>query len=442
MAETNSQGRTLALAVAATTWMWLMTYVALLCSGLSLGNVLFALAVLGLPAAGAIAGRRGSVMDGVKVGLVAGTLNLLLVGSIVGGDTGQSVLTQGLAWAAGLLAGSTILGTVGGAIGRCSPITAGDVDWRYRFFVVVSTLVFLMLVTGGLVTGMEAGLAVPDWPNSYGYNMLLYPLSEMTDPANEGVFFEHAHRLTGMLIGLASFLGLIAAWRWSRSPLVRWIMVVVFLLVCVQGLLGGLRVTGHLTLSQDREVLSPNLWIGVLHGVLGQTIFALLCLVAGAMSRAWRSAATALVARRADGRWCGVLVIAMLVQLVMGALYRHMSADAEMKEFANHALMGHLGVALLVLAAAVIVGVRLEIRRPRSSILQKCGRAILLLVSLQIALGVGALVLILVAKPGEGPPVAEVILTTAHQANGALLLAATLLAAGWAMRLRSATIGS
>ena len=44
--------------------------------------------------------------------------------------------------------------------------------------VIVKT-VFILLVTGGLVTGLESGLAVPDWPNSFGHNMLLYPISEM-----------------------------------------------------------------------------------------------------------------------------------------------------------------------------------------------------------------------------------------------------------------------
>jgi cytochrome c oxidase assembly protein subunit 15 len=56
------------------------------------------------------------------------------------------------------------------------------------------------LITGGLVTGLKAGLAVPDWPTSYGHNMLLYPLAEMSG----GKYVEHAHRLYGMLVGVTA----------------------------------------------------------------------------------------------------------------------------------------------------------------------------------------------------------------------------------------------
>ena len=45
---------------------------------------------------------------------------------------------------------------------------------------IAALITFFMLISGGVVTGLEAGLAVPDWPNSYGHNMLLYPLAEMT----------------------------------------------------------------------------------------------------------------------------------------------------------------------------------------------------------------------------------------------------------------------
>ncbi|MFN9956993.1 MAG: COX15/CtaA family protein, partial [bacterium] len=104
-----------------------------------------------------------------------------------------------------------------------------------------------MIVLGGIVTGYEAGLAVPDWPNSFGHNMLLYPVSEMKG----GIFYEHAHRLFGMLVGLSSFTLAALCWRHERRASIRWAASALLFMVCVQGLMGGLRVTGMFTLSQD-----------------------------------------------------------------------------------------------------------------------------------------------------------------------------------------------
>ena len=117
--------------------------------------------------------------------------------------------------------------------------------------------------------------------------MLLYPLTEMIAPENDGVFYEHAHRLTGMFVGLTSFIMLVCVWCWDSRQTTRVLAIFILLLVCLQGLLGGLRVTGFFTLAQDREVLEPNLWMGVIHGVVGQLIFALLACLATMFSQTW-----------------------------------------------------------------------------------------------------------------------------------------------------------
>ncbi|RME92317.1 MAG: cytochrome oxidase biogenesis protein CtaA, partial [Verrucomicrobia bacterium] len=49
----------------------------------------------------------------------------------------------------------------------------------------------VLICFGGLVTSHGAGLAVPDWPNTYGYNMFLFPVSRWVG----GIFYEHTHRL-------------------------------------------------------------------------------------------------------------------------------------------------------------------------------------------------------------------------------------------------------
>ena len=200
-ASNQSVARILTLALGATTAMWVFSYIALLFSGKTGGEILFILGALCLP----IASRHAiSLKEGAWVGAVSALLNLLLVGSIVGGKAPVDMVASGVYWVIGIVVISILLGIIGSLFhGRLKDCKC-EMDWHFGFLAVASTLVFLMLITGGLVTGLEAGLAVPDWPNSYGHNMLLYPLTEMVSPGNEGVFFEHAHRLTGMFVGLTS----------------------------------------------------------------------------------------------------------------------------------------------------------------------------------------------------------------------------------------------
>ena len=106
--------------------------------------------------------HAGSKKNGALVGFYCALLNLLLVGSIVGSSApGEMAL-----WVCGLVSISVVLGIIGSIFNKNLQSCPRTIDWEHAFFVVASALVFLMLVTGGLVTGMEAGLAVPDWPNS------------------------------------------------------------------------------------------------------------------------------------------------------------------------------------------------------------------------------------------------------------------------------------
>ena len=60
-----------------------------------------------------------------------------------------------------------------------------------RYAVFTALVTFVLVCVGGLVTSHGAGLAVPDWPNSYGYNMFFFPVSKWVG----GIRFEHVHRL-------------------------------------------------------------------------------------------------------------------------------------------------------------------------------------------------------------------------------------------------------
>ncbi len=422
--------RILTLSFTATTAMWVFSYMTLLFAGPSSGEVLFVLAGLSLVLAGMVnAAYGGNSIQSLWIGGISAFLNLLLLGSLIGES--EELLSKALLWFGILLLGSAGLTFTGGRIGQKMKFCTQAFDWQYEFFVSTSLLVFLMLVTGGLVTGLEAGLAVPDWPNSYGHNMLLYPLTEMVSSENKGVFFEHAHRLTGMYVGLASVVMVVCAWRWSSSLLVRAVATIVFLMVCTQGLLGGLRVTGHLTMSQDREILNPNLWIGVVHGVVGQLIFAGFVWIAAMMSPAWKDRSIDTNTTKKDVRLGFILVCAMVFQLILGAVYRHMLGDETLAPKATHILYTHIFVAFVVLVVVVLFGLRLL--AIENNVLKTYGKILLALVGLQILLGGGALIAILL-KSGDSISVYEVILTTLHQANGALLLGASVASLAWVRR--------
>src|SRR5258706_1155781 len=99
---------------------------------------------------------------------------------------------------------------------------------RYAAFTAVATLV--LICAGGLVTSHGVGMAVPDWPNTYGYNMFLIPVSQWIG----GIFYEHTHRLLASFVGLLTTV--LAVWLWVRETreAVRWAgvgsMVLVILL--------------------------------------------------------------------------------------------------------------------------------------------------------------------------------------------------------------------
>ncbi len=435
MNEPPRRGSHLAIGLATTVAMWAIGYVAMMSPGLVAGEALFALMVAAVLVGGFVAGKlstAGGAGAGLKVGLICATANLLIVGSLFGGDTERSVAQQLAIWVGGLYLGSTIVAAIGGVLGgrgsrwqlRTSAITV--------FAVSTCAAIFLLLVTGGLVTGLEAGLAVPDWPNSFGHNMLLYPLAEMKG----GIYYEHAHRLYGMLVGLSSITLLVLAFVQGSSRAVRTLAVVGFLMVVMQGILGGLRVTGHLTMSESAADMKPSVPLAVVHGVFGQLVFAVYCLIATMSSQRWLDSSST-KAESSKGRFAsGLLVAILFVQLVTGALYRHYQipvADAAPKHPA-WAMHSHITWALVAFIATLLVGLK-AMRMPREvKPMRLVGHLLLMLVGLQVAFGIAALVTVILRKSAV-IPVPELVFTSLHQATGALLLGTSVMLAAWWRRL-------
>src|SRR5438128_12697291 len=93
----------------------------------------------------------------------------------------------------------------------------------HRTALLTAAATFPLIFMGGLVTSHQAGMAVPDWPNSYGYNMFLFPISMWKG----GIFYEHTHRLMATVVGFLSIILTIVAWRTESRRWVRWLATAV-----------------------------------------------------------------------------------------------------------------------------------------------------------------------------------------------------------------------
>ncbi len=187
---------------------------------------------------------------------------------------------------------------------------------RYAVFTALATLGLIGL--GGLVTSHGAGMAVPDWPTTYGYNMFLFPISQWVG----GVFYEHTHRLYASMVGLLTVVLAFGLHFGSRNRrLVRWGWAAVALVV-VQGVLGGLRVS----LMKDQ--------IGILHAALAQAFLVLLCLIALGVSPSWRAwSETATGGTVGTARLWAVTTVLVFGQLLLGASMRHQHAGLAIPDF-------------------------------------------------------------------------------------------------------------
>lgn len=249
----------------------------------------------------------------------------------------------------------------------------------------------LLLVAGGMVTSTNSGMAVPDWPLSYGQW-----LPKMTG----GVFFEHGHRMIAAFVGLMILI--MAFWTQfeEKRPGVRRLAWWTLFAVSLQGVLGGVTVLFNLPVA-----------ISAAHATVGQTVFCLLVIMAELVSAGAPAAAAEPVgnlprlgAFAAAALWC---------QLVAGAIMRH----------GGSGIAPHLLGAVVAASAAGIFGAAALARREPS--LNRPGGALLALLALQLALGLAAADFRTVPLPRADR--AMIVAATAHLFIGALLLGTAVL---------------
>jgi heme a synthase len=239
-----------------------------------------------------------------------------------------------------------------------------------RFAFATAAATFVLLCVGGLVTSHGVGLAVPDWPNSYGYNMFFFPVSKWIG----GIRFEHVHRLAASGVGFLTTV--MALWLYGRKaqPLLRWggllfllgglasgvadhahlsyalegaatglvaivagfvwpkcepspkwlrtLGLIAFVAVVAQGVLGGLRVT------------RVNANLGIFHATLAQLFFVLMCAIALFHTAFWRNLPVRAVMDKKGLRLIFLTVTGLiLMQLILGATMRHQHAGLAIPDF-------------------------------------------------------------------------------------------------------------
>ena len=412
----------LAIGFGCTVILWAVAYVGMSPAiGLSTPILAILLAFILLGAGGAIGRFTGSaISSGVRMGLLIGLVNFIVASSFQDAETTGQAMISALAWVAASTAVAIVLCVLGALMGA-RVTQPGDVerDFTPVFAWVLALATLPLLVTGGIVTGLEAGLAVPDWLTSFDYPMVLYPMAKMQ--ADPGVYAEHFHRLWGLLVGLIMIMMVIHVFRTDARGWMRRFAIVLLIAVIAQGVLGGLRVT-------ERGIA----W-AVVHGVFGQLVFSGILLLTAFTSAHWLARTDV---KPIDRKLAWMLPAFLLVQLILGALTRHLGNEYGVRAGGSMALMmTHATVAVIVAAKIIFTAGRVWGRYGKLPVFPKVALWLLGLLVLQLVLGIVAMAVVLASPEVDAQPSGfELTVTTVHQANGALMLGFSFLLAAWAKR--------
>jgi cytochrome c oxidase assembly protein subunit 15 len=194
----------------------------------------------------------------------------------------------------------------------------------HRFSQLLVACTVILILAGSLVTSHDAGLSVPDWPTSYGWNMFTFPPSMWV--AN--IFYEHGHRLIASTVGFLTIV--LAAWLWIAEPRrwMCWLGVAALGAVIAQGLLGGLTVLFFLPPA-----------VSTAHAGLAEIFFCFIVAIALFTSPGWNSDGAAVDAA-ALRRLATTTTILIYSQILIGATMRHTGAGLAIPDFPL--MFGHL----------------------------------------------------------------------------------------------------
>ncbi len=351
------------------------------------------------------------------------------------------------------------------------PATTGPL--AHRMACALGACALLLIAAGGLVTTYRVGMAVPDWPTTFGYGMFSYPLERMLE--NFGVTIEHTHRLVASFVGLLSIATLLAAARTVPSaarrfawggllleagvlgglilgaagagggdPLLGWPLALLagagVLLVVgavtgrssaffVAATIAHAAVVGQGLLGGSR-VLANDSTLAFLHGACAQLVYAAVAAVVVTSSPAWTRTRVTGAADESGARPRALVAVAIVFgQIVAGAWLRHSGRSDAM---GLHLLLALAAtVSLIVLARALK-----DAPGAARQLFARLRLWIHVLLGAQIVLGLITTLAIYVLSGGFAGAVSltEAIAATAHVAVGASLLATTLATVLWSRR--------
>ena len=254
---------------------------------------------------------------------------------------------------------------------------------------------FLLIIAGGLVTSTGSALSVPDWPLSYG---------QFFPPMIGGIRFEHTHRVIAATVGLLTLALTVCFLIAEKRAWVKALSIFSLVMVVAQAVLGGITV----------KYLLPTP-VSVAHACLGQTFFAVLCALGLFTSQEWLHHSWAQVKRAGTiQRLFLTTATFVYIQLILGAAVRHTSH--------HEGLNYHFLTAFLIIIHVLFIIPKVTKEKETQKLFLKPLMFLGVLVISQIFLGLGSYIYKIVLLPGPMPRTSEVLFTTAHQSNGALIL--------------------
>ncbi|MBZ0136429.1 MAG: heme o synthase [Planctomycetes bacterium] len=303
--------------------------------------------------------------------------------------------------------------------------------WAHRFAVACVALLLFMIIVGAMVTTTRAGDTNPGW------SLRFWEWFTSWWQADGGRAWEDGHRVIGTVIGFAAIGLAVALWKGSNGSPRRWLGVIALALVCLQGLIGGLRV---LVVSDEgvRDTVLAYTGGGydvelrravkaMFHGVIGQVIFAFLGCVMIVSSARWATTwqAQKSPAGGASRKLSLALVILAIAQLALGTLVR---------QTGNH-VMWHVGGAFVVTIGVTYMIMRVFHYHSKFAPLRHVAAGAAFLLVVQVFLGLVPWMLTQGNLVSSDPASLVALLRTAHVTTGALLLATLSVQALWLHRL-------
>jgi cytochrome c oxidase assembly protein subunit 15 len=256
--------------------------------------------------------------------------------------------------------------------------------WLRRFTKLVAAATLFLIFAGAMVTSTGSGLAVPDWPNTYGTFMFSFPMSKWVG----GIFYEHGHRLIASTVGFLVVLQ--AIWLQLREPkkFVRTLGWCSLAAVLVQGALGGITVL----------LLLPKS-VSVSHAALAEIFFCINVSIAFFTSR-WYEALKGMEKGDAPVAMSWALTAVVYLQILAGAVLRHLGAGLAIPDFPLSfgkvvprftspeilAAFTHRAGGFIVATMVIFMAIRL-MRYDREHPLRGLGTLLLVIVAMQVLLG-------------------------------------------------------